>query len=363
MNVGSRVSLGDSLALEVVDTRHPKWVSSRLEVEQRRSFLLRYQGPSGLTLGEASPLPGYGDDDPFLAEQDLLTLCARHFARAVDETRSAFLEGESPLLVASDLCSGFSSRSARFCVEMALLDAVSREIHVPVCRLLAPHPHSTLGTSVVLDPLSPEVEAALQRAISRGVRAFKIKIGRELSRELIILRRLHGLAGSSVVFRLDANRALSDTALAALAETISDCAVEWVEDPTEHPERWSKLFRSKVTLLAIDEFLVGRVPSEEFLMRSGAGVVVLKPMALGGFAVCVGWARCARALGLDVVVSHLFDGPVALDAAAHLALGFATKSRSQGLGLHAGLSGFLDQGWAAPTCVTETTVSLDLSTP
>jgi hypothetical protein len=48
-------------------------------------------------------------------------------------------------------------------------------------------------------------------------------------------------------------------------------------------------------------------------------------------------ARHARALSLGVVVSHSFDGPVALTAAAALALALPTPM-AQGLAPHPGLA-------------------------
>ena len=74
------------------------------------------------------------------------------------------------------------------------------------------------------------------------------------------------------------------------------------------------------------------------LSSLGCIAVVLKPMALGGYQTCLRLAAEAKVLGLDVTVSHLFDGPVALAAAAHLALAVASRSRASGLDLHGALA-------------------------
>ena len=60
-------------------------------------------------------------------------------------------------------------------------------------------------------------------------------------------------------------------------------------------------------------------------------------MVLGGLSHCLELGRRARALNLGVVVSHSFDGPVALAAAAALALALPAGI-AQGLAPHAGLS-------------------------
>jgi L-alanine-DL-glutamate epimerase-like enolase superfamily enzyme len=70
--------------------------------------------------------------------------------------------------------------------------------------------------------------------------------------------------------------------------------------------------------------------------------VVLKPMALGGILRCLEIARLAHERRLDVVVSHLFDGPLALAAAAVLALTAGTPGVAMGLDRHAGLDAWGD---------------------
>src|SRR5690606_33379374 len=73
------------------------------------------------------------------------------------------------------------------------------------------------------------------------------------------------------------------------------------------------------------------------LLAAGlANVLVLKPMLLGGFLPALALAARARACGAGVVISHLFDGPVALAASAHLAVALGT-TRACGLDRHSGL--------------------------
>src|SRR5690606_5811008 len=67
---------------------------------------------------------------------------------------------------------------------------------------------------------------------------------------------------------------------------------------------------------------------------------ILKPMALGGFSRALRWAQVAEELGARALVSHLFDGPVALDAAAALAFAVQEPGYAAGLGEHAGLFAF-----------------------
>jgi L-alanine-DL-glutamate epimerase-like enolase superfamily enzyme len=134
---------------------------------------------------------------------------------------------------------------------------------------------------------------------------------------------------------LDANRAWSDSE-ATSAETLLEALdIEFVEEPNS-----GFTHRPGASIpVALDESLQGLAPEdlEGLARRSGARFVVLKPMVLGGLSHCIDLARHAAALDLGVVVSHSFDGPVGLLAAAALALALPTRI-AQGLAPHAGLA-------------------------
>ena len=90
--------------------------------------------------------------------------------------------------------------------------------------------------------------------------------------------------------------------------------------------------------VALDESLQGGDSLVTSLLEAGVcQALVLKPMALGGILRCLHLARLAARHGVGVVVTHLFDGPVALAAATELALALPGRVLACGLDLHPGL--------------------------
>jgi hypothetical protein len=69
---------------------------------------------------------------------------------------------------------------------------------------------------------------------------------------------------------------------------------------------------------------------------------VLKPMLLGLLGA-LDLALAARAAGLDLVLSHTFDGPRAMAAARSLALALGQRRYADGLAAHAAL-----EAWPEP---------------
>jgi L-alanine-DL-glutamate epimerase-like enolase superfamily enzyme len=135
--------------------------------------------------------------------------------------------------------------------------------------------------------------------------------------------------------RLDANQSWSTVQAQYACRALACMDVEFIEEPCRNLRRPL----DTDIAIALDESLRGRrLEAIEGLVReTGARVVVLKPMVLGGLTHCLELGRRAAALGVGVVVSHCFDGPVALIAAGVLALTLPT-SCAQGLAPHAGLA-------------------------
>ena len=177
---------------------------------------------------------------------------------------------------------------------------------------------------------------AMNCAVLAGYRHFKIKLGRagNFNAELAGVRRARRLLGAGPRLRLDVNRAWSEAEAQIGCALLEPLDIEFIEEPYAQP---SDAPHGPLPL-ALDESLQGLEAADlqALARRTGASVLILKPMVLGGLSHCLELAGRARSLNLGVVVSHTLDGPVALRAAAALALALPTAA-AQGLAPHAGL--------------------------
>jgi o-succinylbenzoate synthase len=297
----------------------------------RSGLLLELQAGSLRGLGEAAPLPGYSTDTLEGAETALRALDTHALERALDieQTKEA-------LKCVADLLPQ-TQPAARMALETAALDLRGQQ-----SRLSAP---AILGAdSSAVRPLAwlagaPDAQAleTIRGAQRAGYRHFKLKLGRvgQFDAEIAGVRALRRALGAGPRLRLDANHGWSEAQAGSAATLLQELDIEFVEEPS------SKLTRHRGASIpvALDESLRGLDPGdlETLAVRTGARFVVLKPMVLGGLSHCIELARHAAALNLGVVVSHSFDGPVALIASAALALALPTRI-AQGLAPHAGLA-------------------------
>lgn len=322
--------------------------NARDDWRERRGVLVTVtDGDGRWGQGEASPLPGYSTES--LGEAWEALAAWRDAGPRLDPADAA---RELDAIVA--LAASIAVPSARFAAETALLDLAGRRRGLPLHRLLGTAT-STVPLSILLVGDSPaSVAAAARRAWDRGVRTVKFKLGAAggFADELRRLAAVREAVGEGMAIRLDANGGFAPEELAARLASLAPYRPEMLEEPVPSAElatlAASPTGRELVTLgvpLALDESLA-RLPWEALAPLLERGIfraVVLKPTLLGGFARCRELARRASALGVAVTVSHTFDGPLGLAAAAALALTLPNVVAC-GLAPHAGLA-----AWPAVT--------------
>lgn len=292
----------------------PKIANARLAWTERRGIILTLEAEGVTGHGEATPLPGYGGGTLDAARAALDAAPIAELLRLDSrESIEAALRIEVP--------------AARFCLETALFDRLARRSGIPLADFLADRPISmpvprarfggTLGSERVVDE-----------------RPLKLKVtGDEREAESLRgLRERH----PNLELRLDLNGALDLEHARRALEMYARFGVRWVEEPVAG-RALLELGSTPVPWLA-DESLTDPVLADELVSSDACAGVVLKPTLLG-----LGRARAlaehALARGKVALVSHAFEGPVALAACAELALSLGLQ-HACGIDGHAALSAF-----------------------
>ena len=320
------------LQLRRVTVRTPRAQDARRSWPERESLLVRVTDDGGHRgLGEASPLPGYSPDQLDQVEAALAELEGADVAAALEQAGTGVQSALRALaaLVSADLPSG------RMALETAGLDLLARRQGVSAPQLLGAE-GSSRPLAQLLGPASAQgLVSDAEAAVQAGFSHLKLKLGAKerLAAELAGVRALREQYGNSVTLRLDANGSLSPSEVSQAWQSLASLDIEWFEEPGQLPEQLLGALP-----LALDESLQGldHVAVQARAQQLQARCLVLKPMALGGLSHCWLLAELARTLGLQPVLSHTFDGPLAWRATAALALALPAGS-AHGLAPHAGL--------------------------
>ncbi|HTM46357.1 MAG TPA: o-succinylbenzoate synthase [Polyangiaceae bacterium] len=309
--------------------------NARQHWSDRAGILVRLHTATGeIAQGEASPLPDYSLETLDAAAAALQSATADW----VDATLA--LGGAKAVLSAVQSHPIATVPSARFAMETALLDALGQRTLQPIWRLLTDSPTPRMALAQLLDLTDKELLDSSSKAWNSGVRCFKVKVGveGEWNNELRQIRALRERFGPALHLRIDANRSFAGATLLARLRELATFAPQFVEEPVAVSELFSQP-RVPVAI-GFDETLAEpsvHAAMSEWVERHPGSIFVLKPMKLGGFLSCLNWARTAQRLGARCVFSHLFDGPVARAAAAHLALAVGDAHLPAGLGTHRAL--------------------------
>ena len=303
-------------------------VGSALRAEHTREGLwLRLSDGVRVGHGEASPLPGFSSDSFAEAGTVLSALDSDELGRWLDSSDDA------PALLQRTSRLG-SSPAAQHAVEGALLDLLGQRLGRPLSSLWGVEPRPA-GLPAVLLRADDATASLAVRAVAAGAAALKVKIGRPgaFAAELAALWAIREAVGD-VELRLDANRAFADDVVGGRLAELAKLRPCFVEEPFRSGLRGRQLDAEPVPI-AIDESLVGASDAEiDALFGARPAAVIVKPMALGLGAA---WRLCQRTTGLRTVVTHLWDGPIALETARTLGRIVPTPTGAPGLAPHPGL--------------------------
>ena len=309
---------------EHAENAHSAWPS-------RSGLLLELCVGGCRGFGEASPLPGLSPDTLESAATALGALDLAAVERALDLEHTE----DSLDAVASLLPQG--KPAARMALETAVLDMRGHLRRRSAPALLGADSGATRALAWLVGAPDAGALDRIHGAQRAGYVHFKLKLGGpgNLKTELDRVQALRTALGAAPRLRIDVNRAWSLEQTRYACRILETLDIEFLEEPSA---LLTKPLCSTIPL-ALDESLRGLDPDDlaALARSSGARVVVLKPMLLGGLSHCLTLGRRAAALNLSVIVSHSFDGPVALTAAAALALALPGRA-APGLGAHPGIA-------------------------
>ncbi len=327
--------------------------NARAPIPQRQSLLLRVCHPtlgeaSRECLGEAAPLPGFSKESLAETQKSLGALSFENFQQLYKRLCADLDQGRQ-LPQALHSLQPAGPPSAVFALQCALLDALGLQRSLSIAGLMnefggsasaAPltAPERTFSQSAhLLSIHAPTWRDGLQSLVERGARCIKVKIGLDPELEQQRLAELTR-AEPQLRYRLDANGQLGPDFERCLAGFAAE-QLEFVEEPVPLAELGS--VRQLPCPLALDESLLSAgalAAVRPWLDRGLLKAVVLKPMLHGDLNRTFTWAELARTHHAEVVLSHCFDGPVAMAMYRQLAAVLGSAELAQGLGEHPGLA-------------------------
>jgi len=211
-------------------------------------------------------------------------------------------------------CEG--SAAARAAVDLALHDALGKQLGTPVHRLLGldrlPLPPTSFTIAITApDELATRVEAAAAFPI------LKVKLGTE--RDLEIVQTIRAVAPTATI-RVDANAAWSVEQALRLIPQLAELGVELVEQPlaVDDVNGLRQLKAAQLPLLIVADESV-KTAADVVRLADAVDGVNIKLMKTGGIQGALTAIHTARSCGLKVMLGCMVESSLGATAAAHLA--------------------------------------------
>jgi o-succinylbenzoate synthase len=275
--------------------------------------------------GEVSPLPGLHNEDLHSALMQWRDLSPELVGQGLSQSLRA-------------LDNGFECRwgnrqllpSLRYGLEMAVLNLLACQQSISLAGLLAPsYPQSLAISGLVMD--NKDVESQLLEMRSRDFATVKLKVGRRSLRDdITIVRTARRLLGEEVTLRLDGNRRWDFETAVRFARAVTDCTIEYIEEPLSNPIRLAEFCAFTGMAAALDESLVGQDP-EQMVLPQGVESLILKPAILGGLERTKGWISRTRDLKIKPIISSTFESGVGLATLVQVAAALTGGEYAAGL--------------------------------
>ena len=264
--------------------------------------------------GEAAPL------EPINGENQATVLATLNTIRD-------FLKGKDVSdyrMISRHLKSVFWAQvTARCSVEMALLDAFTKSLNIPLYKFLG-GAVNRIETDYTVDIVTPDIARSnAARLAKKGYRILKTKVGKNLSDDIDrIMAIREGAPGCGMV--LDANQGFSPPEAACFLEVLEKNGIrpDLFEQPVlKHDLCGMKYVKDRTSIpIAADESVFTAADAIN-IVRSGCADVINIKLMKSGIIEALDIAAIARSANIKLMIGCMLETSLGLGCAVHLAAG------------------------------------------
>lgn len=319
--------------LETIPVHLPRnsgWSSGVLRAALEERLLVRIRTEDGTEgWGEATALPRWGG------------IAGRHYGETVQTATHVIHDLLAPSVFeadvrAPDLIHDAFDRNvrghpyARAAVEMALQDIRGKLLGEPLYRLLGgpAQPRIRIAHMIGVGPEEAALPEAEQAVSEDGITALQVKGGRDVERDVSVVRALRAALPAGLFLRLDANQAYGNDpkAVARIAHRLEDAGIDAIEQPGSSDEVLEACRAAVSVPIIADESCWTARDVLELWRRGAADAVSVYVAKAAGMERAVLAARTAATVGMRCDVNGSMESGVGTAASVHVAMACANAT-------------------------------------
>lgn len=277
--------------------------TSRGAINERRGLILKLSNETGLSgIGEAAPYPEFGTESLSDTEKALENI-----------KLNVKIEIDNIIESANEtLASVNKYPSLRHGLEQALLNLVCKEKGITLNDLLKKNSLKILNVNAVLG-FEPPAESgkAAKDYVRRGYSTLKLKLGRNsFEEDLQCIKAIKNAVKDKLKLRLDVNGKWNLTEAKQYIRELVNYEIEFIEQPVNQIDDFIELSKTTEIPVAVDESLRSVEEADNYIKKGAAGVLILKPMMIGGLLPTLRIMDKAEEMKIKTVISSSFESVV-----------------------------------------------------
>jgi L-alanine-DL-glutamate epimerase-like enolase superfamily enzyme len=227
--------------------------------------------------------------------------------------------------------------TAKAALDVACHDIAGRAAGAPIFKLLggaADEPVVRLTMPVAL-AREEEVVRQAERAVERGFTSVKLKVGKDVARDVRVTQAVRSAIGGDIDLYVDANQAYTTSEAARAARGFEAADISLLEEPVAPGNTAGRVKLAETTSvpLLLDETIERPSDALREIKLGTAGAFSIRSPRTG-----ITWSRkmaaIAEAAGVPCLVGSHRELGIATAASAHLAAGLAGMSLPAELGVY-----------------------------
>lgn len=209
------------------------------------------------------------------------------------------------------------SSEAKACIDIALFDLLAKEADQSL--------HAYLGAvrSILKTDLTISVnEASLMQddareAVAQGFEVLKIKLDRDIQKNIQRLILINQVLPSAVRLRLDPNQSLDLKGCLEMLKAVKTSNIECIEQPFDAQDIASMkaLKQECIVPVLADESLFSKEDAHSLLKDEAIDMLNIKLMKCGGLYEALAIAKIAKEYDKSCMIGSMLEGPISLLAA------------------------------------------------
>jgi L-alanine-DL-glutamate epimerase-like enolase superfamily enzyme len=213
--------------------------------------------------------------------------------------------------------------AARMAVDIALHDLLAKYYDLPLVDLLG-RVHRAIPTSktIGIKDTVQEMLAEADEHVKRGFKIIKLKIGRNVEKDVEFTIKLRKKVGKKIGIRVDANQGYSPQDLKKYVKQTQKLNIELIEQPL-HKKKVKQMMEIPRTIrriCAADENL--HSPADALKLSFSPqpfGIFNIKLMKCGGLYPALQIGEIAKLAGIDLMWGCMDESIISITAGLHVA--------------------------------------------